>query len=382
MIAVVCVFNDFEVLEQRLLSSLKTQTAQVEIVTVDNRDSRFGNAAAALNFGAGEVTADWILFVHQDVELLSSHWLSKAEEMLENHQPAGWVGIAGLSTSGKPYGILRDSAMLRGLPYEGFIEVQTLDEVLLVHRREANGYHYFDQGVPGWHAYGVEACCRAMLEGKKNYVAPLPIWHDSKRTNLDGLAAAHQYVWQKYGTALGRIYTTCGVLPDANSSATNHAVSISQRALRRLRATALRARGFHHAYLKWYEEELEALTEDVAVIECLHQPASQEPIEAGAFAALPERTRRIIHRFCGLGFDRLESDFVVIAADLAVTLHTSCEAIDKLRKNLRRLLICLDLEDAKRHQSLWRALLKRSVAPRLTVHYDGSRIAVLPIRCG
>lgn len=382
MITVVCVFNDQEVLKQRLLSSLSAQTVNHQLVLVDNRDSSFRNAASALNHGARQAEGEWIVFLHQDVSLISRDWLFKAEELLCHRQPVGWVGVAGVSDSGVQHCILRDSSMLRGFPFEGFVAVQTLDEVLLIHRRETDDHQYFDEAVPGWHAYGVEACCRAVDEGKNNYVIPMPIWHDSKRTNLEGLTEAHDYVWRKYGAALRRIYTTCGVLGGSGNDSSNTSVTLAQRLLRRTRAIALRTRGFHEAYLKWYEETLESFTENTEVIECLHQAAPHGPIEAGAFAALPRRDRRIIHRFCGLDVDRLESDFVVVAADLAATLHPSCEAIDKLRKNTRNLLVCLDIKDAKRNKSLWRALLKRSVSPRLTLHFDGSRIAVLPITCG
>ncbi|MGB8510003.1 MAG: glycosyltransferase family A protein, partial [Pyrinomonadaceae bacterium] len=78
----VCVFNDGEVLERRLLASLRAQTSPHELVTVDNRESQFDSAAKALNRGARRAHGDWIIFAHQDVALLSPDWLARCEEML------------------------------------------------------------------------------------------------------------------------------------------------------------------------------------------------------------------------------------------------------------------------------------------------------------
>jgi len=52
MISVVCVYNNREMLERRLLNSLEQQSALCELIVVDNRDGAFAGAAKALNHDA------------------------------------------------------------------------------------------------------------------------------------------------------------------------------------------------------------------------------------------------------------------------------------------------------------------------------------------
>src|SRR5262249_2532584 len=176
--------NDEAVLRERLLASLASQTTPHETITVDNCESRFQSAAAALNWGAARARGDWLLFAHQDVSLIGDDWLARAERLLDDLKLTGWCGVAGSDPSGRFRGMLLDRAALNGEPSDVPIEVQTLDECLLIHRRQNGDSKLFDEQLTGWHAYGVEACCTAIRVGAKNYVLPIPIWHDSKSTNL------------------------------------------------------------------------------------------------------------------------------------------------------------------------------------------------------
>jgi Glycosyltransferase like family len=379
MISVVCVYNDAKALEERLLSSLSAQNTEHEILTVDNRDSVFHNAATALNWGASQAKGQLVVFAHQDVSLLSVDWLLRAETIFRQCSPAGWMGVAGSTDRGELRGFLRDRAALFGAPFDVPIEVQSLDECLLIHRRESGGYHYFDEAVPGWHAYGVEACCSAISSGKKNYVISLPIWHDSKSSNLDGLAESHAYVSRKHGSELREIFTTCGTIHHSYEMKSNRHSALFDSIYRRACASVLRMQGFDEAYLRWFGETLESLVGHIPVVECLHDSAPFDPIEAEAFVPQPELFRRIIHRFSGLEFDGLESKYVVVAPDLAAKLPDQSEPLGSIRKNIRQLLVCLNVDDAKKKPRLWRALFQQSVTRMLTLQLDGTRTAVFEI---
>ena len=379
MISIVCVFNDAEMLESRLLRSLASQTARHEIITVDNRSSRFENAATALNWGARRAQGEWIIFAHQDVVFLSDDWLSRAENLLNQHASSGWYGVAGLSSSGLLQGILRDRAILWGAPFEEPAEVQTLDECLLIHRRETEEHQYFDENVPGWHAYGVDACCAAIRAGASNYVLPLPLWHDSRSTNLRGLKESHAYVWRKHGPALKRIYTTCGVLPTVygwNGSSWN---KVFNRLWPQLCAAGYLMTGYPRAFRRGYLNLLESFTEKEDVTECLHTRAWFERIEAAAFVPHPKRSRRIIHRFLDWNAENLQSDCVVVAADLARNLNGNIECLHQLRQRVRRLLLCIDLDDARAKPALWKELMSHSSTARLGLQVDGTWTAVLEL---
>ena len=52
MFSVICVYNNEEMLNEILLSSLKNQNFEYELILVDNTKKQFSSAAKALNFGA------------------------------------------------------------------------------------------------------------------------------------------------------------------------------------------------------------------------------------------------------------------------------------------------------------------------------------------
>ena len=376
MISVVCVYNDAEVLEKRLVRSLKEQTAKYELVTVDNRAGRFGSAAEALNHGGERATQEWVMFTHQDISFLSTGWLAEAERTLEKLQRTGWVGVVGMTERGDLRAFLVDIASLRGAPFVAPAEVQTLDECLLIHRRKQNGSPYFDTGLEGWHAYGVEACCQAIRDGDVNYVIPLPVWHDSKATNLQGLEEAHKHVWRKHGGAFRRIFTTCGTLPDMYDRA-DKSFTLSMQIEMWAREKALRVCGFPTRYVYEFDEALEKLTENLPVVEVLHKSAPYDVIEARSFLPLPKQERRIIHRFCDFGVGDLQSDCVVVTPELAIEIPDRPKEWERLLRNSSRLLVCVDVEDLWKRPKLWRALKGRSASRfvvqkfRQVINWDG-----------
>jgi hypothetical protein len=77
MISVVCVYNDEGVLKANLLSSLKKQDAEYELILVDNTKGIFQSLPKALNYGGSEAKGQYLMFVHQDVELMGSGWLKR-----------------------------------------------------------------------------------------------------------------------------------------------------------------------------------------------------------------------------------------------------------------------------------------------------------------
>lgn len=378
MISIVSVYNDEAVLRERLLASLASQTTPHQTITVDNCESRFQSAAAALNWGAAQASGDWILFAHQDVALLTDEWLTRAERILTELNPAGWCGVAGSDASGKFRGMLIDRAHLSGEPFATPQEVQTLDECLLIYRRQANDHVYFDEDLTGWHAYGVEACCAAIRAGARNYVLPIPIWHDSKSTNLAGLEDAHLYVWQKHGEALRRIVTTCGNLPDDYGWEPASSNGGLQRIWDRARVSYYRrVGGYEQPFHENLDDILERLTESEATIECLHEQSWFEKLEAKAFVPIPRHPRQIVHHFSGWEDGDLESRCVVVASDLARHLSPTLAEVKTIAEQSRRVVICLDWEDRAGNRRRWKALERAAKESHLTRRWDGSRVAVI-----
>lgn len=386
MISIVCVFNEPRVLEERLLRSLGEQASEHEVITVDNQTNRFDGASKALNWGASQARGEWILFVHQDISLLTNEWLARAEALVREDGGGGWYGVAGGTREGRLRGIIRDRSALIGAPFESPLEVQTLDECVLIHRREAeNNYQYFDEAVPGWHAYGVEACCAAIRAGQRNYVLPLPVWHDSKLDDvssvLPDLKVSHEYVWHKHGAELKTIVTTCGILPDTHGWGASNLRALPRRARRLITRYGYRARGYERAFERRLSEALETLTRDEFVVECLHERAWFGRLETESFEAHTQNARRVLHEFRGWDAGRLESDCVVVASDLARTLDDKLEPLRTLRQSARRLLLYLDLSELEGRPELQAALTKDAAArPLLTLQGDGTQTMVLELK--
>ena len=361
------------------MNSLKAQTVRYEVVPVDNCNGRFQNAARALNWGASQATGNWILFAHQDVALLSRDWLKKAEETLEQLDSVGWVGVAGRTAAGEQRGFLRNCAALQGLPFTQPNEVQTLDELLLIHRRNSGARDCFDDEVPGWHAYGVDACCDAIRRGKKNYVLPLPVWHDSSGVNLAGLPEAHEFVWQKHGQALGRIHTTCGDLAEARELGDSGA-SLITRVASRIRNLNLLRHGFRQLTPQWFHETMDSLTAASPLVQCLHDRADQAPIEAEGFGSHPIRRHTIVHTFSGLELESIRARDVVIAQDLAKKLPEDADVLEELKAHVDRVWLCLSIHDLRERPRFWHLVTKRTDAARLTSDLEGELIAVAQIQ--
>lgn len=278
-----------------------------------------------------------------------------------------------MSDTGEFRGLLLDRACLLGSPSGALTEVQTLDECLLIVERRDDGL-YFDEDLRGWHAYGVDACCRAIEAGGRNYVLSMPVWHDSKATNLNGLVEAHEFVWRKHKEALPKIYTTCGAIP-GEFVQRRERLTTTRRALRWWRRRAGFAFGAPVDYVHQSGEALERLTEGEASVDVLHRRAAVADIEARGFVPHPRHPRRVLHRFGELSHREERANCVVVLPEL--TAHMTTGKIDEVARGAGRVLACVNVEDRKTNPDLWRVLRDRSVAQLVvrksdvTINYDG-----------
>lgn len=228
MISVVCVYNNGKILNAYLLKSLKNQTVNYELITVDNTEGKFKSTAEALNHGGRRAKGKYIMFVHQDVDLSSNTWLEEVEKMLDSMQNLGIAGVAGKKDE---RGVM--TVIKHGNPPEpaGSItikkpeEVQTLDECLTIVPKSVFDVLPFDEEVcDDWHLYAVDYCLSAKRLGYEVYVIPMYVYHLStgiKSKNklqkvLDlgpfpkGYYLTMNKLLKKHKDYYRRIYTTCG----------------------------------------------------------------------------------------------------------------------------------------------------------------------------
>lgn len=188
MISVVCVYNDERVLENWLLKSLKAQTTAYEFIPVNNNEKHFKSAAQALNYGGKKATGKYIMFVHQDMDLLSPAFLGEAEKMLDVLPDAGVAGIIGMSPNGADHKSRFRNVILEhedpvtplGIPIDVPEEVQTVDECLFFIPKEVFDRYQFDEiTCDNWHFYAVDYCLSVKSSGYKVFVLPLKVHHRS-----------------------------------------------------------------------------------------------------------------------------------------------------------------------------------------------------------
>ena len=153
MVSVICCYN--KVTEYAAMSeSLKTQTIPYELIGVDNSNSRFSSAAAALNWGAMQSNGDTFVFLHQDIVFCQEDALAQlVSVILQTPNPV----IAGLFGAKHTQ---EDAHVGEFNTYE------TLDECCIAMSRETWSMLRFNETLcDGWHLYAVELCLRAQNAG-------------------------------------------------------------------------------------------------------------------------------------------------------------------------------------------------------------------------
>jgi len=181
MISLICVSNDEKVLRTCLLATLPSQDTQYEFINVDNRDGRFSSAAKALNHGGKNANGKYLMFVHQDITLLSDDVLREAERMMDSLPNAGVAGVAGKADDS---GVM--SNITHGDPptpagakkIERPEKVQTVDEcVVMVPRTVFESLKFDEKTCDSWHLYAADYSLSALKRGLEVYVLPLNVHH-------------------------------------------------------------------------------------------------------------------------------------------------------------------------------------------------------------
>ncbi|HTX60822.1 MAG TPA: glycosyltransferase, partial [Methanobacterium sp.] len=212
--SVICVYNDEESLNEYLLNSLNNQSVEYELILLDNRNGKYKSAPEALNQGGSKAKGDYLMFVHQDVDLKSSNWLIEAEDILINLDNWGIAGVAGVPENG----VLK-SNIENGVPpnkpgqkINKPSPVQTLDECLIFIPKTIFNKFKFDEKLVGWHLYSVDYCLNIKKYGFEVFVLPLYIYHRSYMIHyVKEYYDMLKIVLRKYREDYVKINTSCGV---------------------------------------------------------------------------------------------------------------------------------------------------------------------------
>lgn len=215
MISVICVYNDKEVLESYLLKSLTLQSVEYELILIDNVNGKFKSAPEALNYGGNKAEGDYLMFVHQDVELISNKWLEDVENVLKTLDNCGIAGVAGMREnefrlkSNIKHSIDNIPA---GDEFNVPLKVQTLDECLIIIPKIVFNKFKFDEKLDGWHLYSVDYCLNIQNQGFDAYVIPVYAYHKSYYNQYPkDYYQMLKMIFKKHGANYKIIRTSCGV---------------------------------------------------------------------------------------------------------------------------------------------------------------------------
>jgi hypothetical protein len=189
VISIVCVYNNKDIFNDWLLKSLKHQTVEFELITLDNNKNSFKSAAEALNYGGKKAKGDYLMFVHQDVDLSSNTWLEDVEKMLDSIPNLGIAGVAGVSEEEHLVGMRLRTKIIHGVPpvpaggqsvFQNPEKVQTLDECLvMVPKSVFNVLTFDEEAYTDWHLYAVDYCLSVRKLGFDVYATPMFVYHRS-----------------------------------------------------------------------------------------------------------------------------------------------------------------------------------------------------------
>ena len=199
-LATAAAVNDLAVLARCLAASPDIRAGTLPLATFEG----YRTAGLAYNAAIAHlVTAEWIIFAHQDVYLPAGfgRYLTRQLMVLTAYDPDWAVaGVVGTKADGTIVGHSWSSGLGRvigtpdGLPQR----VESLDEMLLVVRTRAG--LRFDPALPSFHLYGTDIVQAARAAGWSAYAIDAPAIHHSRPVaDLGGgYRAAYRYMQGKW----------------------------------------------------------------------------------------------------------------------------------------------------------------------------------------
>jgi hypothetical protein len=213
-ISVICAYNNREKMDQYLLSGLNRQDSPFEFFAIDNTEARYASAAGILNETARKARHEYLMFVHQDVALLSDTWLTDVRSAMRDLENLGAAGVAGIGRRGVAASVLHGTPPSRIVrrKLRRPVPVQTLDGCLMIVPREVFQKIAFDEkAVSGWYLYTASYCLDLIRAGYLIYVLPCPIYHESVGPSDPNVyEQARQDLIRRHRDHIEVIYTTMG----------------------------------------------------------------------------------------------------------------------------------------------------------------------------
>lgn len=216
MLSIICASNNNEILDKCLRESLKKQTYKnFELIVIDTKENKYIGAADALMSGVKKAKGDIIIFAHHDIILENEYEFENIVNQIEKIKDFGILGIAGASykkgilvgniTNGDPKIPISNKEINEAQ------DVQTLDEVLFVIKKDILEQYPLNLENKTWHLYAVEYSLLMKEKNKKVMVIPSDIYHLSAGASMNNEYYKQlRKVCAKYKKCYKTINTTVG----------------------------------------------------------------------------------------------------------------------------------------------------------------------------
>ena len=179
-VAVVCCYNNKEILESMLECGLRNQkNVEIERLFYCNQ---FKSAAEAYNYALDNSDAEFFVFLHQDIKFLDEYLLKKTIQQLKLNSK-GIYGLCGAiykeghtETCSNVYHGLQNKNI--GKKIETVTKVDGLDEIFVAFHRSIVKLLKFDsKNFDGWHIYVEDLCLQAIQKDIDVFVLPYAAQH-------------------------------------------------------------------------------------------------------------------------------------------------------------------------------------------------------------
>lgn len=167
---IICVYNDKQMFEKTLVSSLKKQKSNhnIRLLSINNENTVFTSMAKAYNAVIPYIKAEYVVFLHQDIRLENAYVIEKLLSEVSQLDKSSVWGVAGVKYPNKKTLYC----------CQDYLEVDTLDECFFGMKKERFEQLLFNESICNdWHMYAVEMCIHNQLEKGKNYIIQADVSH-------------------------------------------------------------------------------------------------------------------------------------------------------------------------------------------------------------
>lgn len=214
---VFCLYNNVDILNNNTKFSLDTirDNEKVNYYYFNNENNRYTYIREWINecleeiyFKKKEFQNSYIAFIHQDVLFDRDLFCKLNRYVSEKPNEAAVLGFAGIDSKSKTHNFMKDSKYFVFSGTDTMVEVESVDEYFfLLNADILISEEIYLSKISSWHAYAVEFSIMFRNLNYKTFYVPLYTFHNSKRSNNEGLYKTHKELYNIYNSTC---YSLCG----------------------------------------------------------------------------------------------------------------------------------------------------------------------------